>query len=270
MKMVSLCLRGLDRSHIQAYPVAEDDIVRATTVSRFLKYMRSNWIEDFNDTAERNANYWFEKGVMVTLGGWEKKSVMSIERLELSELPEEAQEMLLVGDEDYQETVAEMLADKHGVPLKRTKKAVKDLVKNGSSKFAVEREEVNRPTVRACAPDGDVFYPSWIMDPQRSPYVFYRELATPQEVLGRVRSEDWDEAWADHVVTYCRGRGSQTNPGINNRNNIPNNPLSRFQSIDNGLIELVWMYQRLIDEETGAEGIYCTVFCPGYIPVLGR
>ncbi len=45
LKLVSLCLRGLERSHIQAFPVGEDDIVRARVVSRFLKWMRENWID---------------------------------------------------------------------------------------------------------------------------------------------------------------------------------------------------------------------------------
>jgi hypothetical protein len=267
-KLVSLCLRGFERSHIQAYPIGEDDITRSRVISRFLKYMRENWIEDLAKTAERNANYMFEKGILVTMVGWEKAFVRDIEELKIEDLADEAIQQLY--EEDYQARVAEGLAARHQVEYEDALKAVQTLAEDGFAELPVDREVVSRPTVRACSPDSDVFYPSWIEDPQRSPYVFYRELATPQEVLGRVRSEEWNEGWAEHVVEHCRGMGTASNPGINNRNNIPNNPLSRFQAVDNGLIELVWMYQRLIDEKTGAEGIYCTVFCPAYTDAHGK
>lgn len=272
LKLVSLCLRGLERSHIQAFPVGEDDITRARIVSRFLKWMRENWIEDFHASAERSANYWFEKMLMITHVGWESREIQALERFNFEDLSEEEVEVL--DDPEYEPLLITILQERFGVSEKRARKAIREFRDTGYAELPVSKGDVNRPTVRACAPDGDVFFPSWVTDPQKSPYVFYRELVTPQELLGRAKSgaEEYryDKKWVDHVITHCRGRSTQTNPGINNRNNIPNNPLSRYQSVDSGLIELVWTYQRLIDEESSAEGIYCTIFCPQYTDDTGK
>jgi hypothetical protein len=65
---------------------------------------------------------------------------------------------------------------------KRAKKAIKDLRKMGVAEIPLPRQTVDSPVVYACAPDGEVMFPSYISDPQRAPYMFWRTFLTAQEL----------------------------------------------------------------------------------------
>jgi hypothetical protein len=70
---------------------------------------------------------------------------------------------------------------------------------------------------------------------------------TPQEILGRVQSDGWDEDWADFAINHSRGenRGVSTSP---------------YGDEYRDLIDVVFSYEKLIDEVDGAQGIYLTIW----------
>jgi hypothetical protein len=116
---------------------------------------------------------------------------------------------------------------------------------------------VDRPVVHSCAPDGEVLFPPYVSDPQRSPYIFWRTFLTAQELEKKVTNDGWDAEWVDNAIDTLRGKDSMYLDGEKLKT-VTRLPITD----DNDLVMVVYAYQRLIDEEDGSEGIYCTVFHP--------
>lgn len=256
---VALFDQALQRSHIKAFPTSMAAMPKAAVVSGFLKWMRSSYIPDFKRQMELGGNYLMEKGIMVSYVGWnrEKRSYLQSVSLEqIAEASPDLVEMILSGQDD------EMLLDliQQSFPdlsTKRAKKAIKDLRKMGVAEIPLPRQTVDSPVVYACAPDGEVMFPSYISDPQRAPYMFWRTFLTAQELEKKVTNEGWDEKWVENAIKTLRGKDSMYLDGekVKTQTRLP-------ITDDNDLVMVVYAYQRLIDEEDGSEGIYCTVFHP--------
>ena len=256
---VALFDQALQRSHIKAFPTSMAAMPKAAVVSGFLKWMRSSYIPDFKRQMELGGNYLMEKGIMVSYVGWnrEKRSYLQSVSLEqIAEASPDLVELILSGQDD------EMLLDliQQSFPdlsTKRAKKAIKDLRKMGVAEIPLPRQTVDSPVVYACAPDGEVMFPSYISDPQRAPYMFWRTFLTAQELEKKVTNEGWDEKWVDNAIKTLRGKDSMYLDGekVKTQTRLP-------ITDDNDLVMVVYAYQRLIDEEDGSEGIYCTVFHP--------
>lgn len=261
-KYVSLFMGALKRSNIRAYPVASDDIRRAQTASGFLKWMVHSYIPRFAKEMEANANYFLEKGMMVTHVGWNREDRTFLEVLDLEQISKMSPELaeLIIGGED-DEAIIEMLQGVFPKLVKqRAKKALRKLRKVGRAELPVSRRHVDEPFVQAIPSDGDIFFPPLTLDPQRAPHIFYRTFMTPQELSMKVTTEGWDKDWVDYVIEHYRGQaGLKVQSEYNARQS---NPLSRLESTESDYVEVVYCYQRLIDKSDGSEGIYRTVFHP--------
>ena len=256
---VSLFDQALERSHIKAFPTSMAAMPRAAVVSSFLKWMRNSYIPDFKNQMELGANYLLEKGLMITYVGWKRekrtfKQVVSIDQI--AQIVPELAEMIATG-QDEQMVVDMLLQAFPGLTEKRAKKSVKELRKQGITEIPMSRTSVDCPFVQSCAPDGEVFFPPYVSDPQRSPYVFWRTFLTPQELEKKVANEGWDRDWVDKAIEGLAGKDTLYFDGEKPKS------VERMPLIDDdNLVMVVYGYQRLIDEEDGSEGIYCTVFHP--------
>jgi hypothetical protein len=256
---VSILDQALERSHIKAFPTSMASIPRAQIVSAFLKWMRKTYIPDFKNQMELGANYLLEKGIMVSYVGWtrEKRTYKQSVTLEqIAQIAPDLAEMIAMGgnDEMVLTTIQQAFP---AISDKRAKKAIKELRKTGISEIPMPRNSVDCPVVYACAPDGEVIFPPYVSDPQRSPYVFWRTFLTSQELEKKVENEGWDRQWVDNAISTLRGKDSFYVDGEKQKT-IDRLPITD----DNDLVMVVYAYQRLIDEEDGSEGIYCTVFHP--------
>jgi hypothetical protein len=262
---VALAMNALNRSHIKALAANVESLPRAATVSAFAKWMRSNYIRNFQTEHEKACNYGYEKGLMITYVGWESVERTYQQRFTLEEIaaanPDVA-DMIETGEDD--EMLADMLIQAFPkLKPARAKKAIRQLRATGEATLVVSRKGPmdSRPYVKACAPDGEVFFPAYCMDPQRAPYVFWRQLYTVQEIENKVTNEGWSREWADEMIANYRGMGvselvfdTQYQAGFGG-----GNPVSVTATDE--LVMVVHAYQRLIDDD-GSEGIYCTVFNP--------
>jgi hypothetical protein len=256
---VALFDQALARSHIKAFPTSMSAMPKAAVVSGFLKWMRSSYIPDFKRQMELGGNYLMEKGIMVSYVGWNREKRSYLQKVSLQEIQQaspDLAEMILSGEDD------EMLLNlvKQSFPdlsPKRAKKSIRDLRKTGVSEIPLTRQTVDCPVVYACAPDGEVMFPSYISDPQRAPYMFWRTFLTAQELEKKVTNQEWDKDWVDNAIATLRGKDSMYLDGekVKTQTRLP-------ITDDNDLVMVVYAYQRLIDEEDGSEGIYCTVFHP--------
>ena len=256
---VALFDQALQRSHIKAFPTSMASMPRAAIVSSFLKWMRSTYIPDFARQMELGGNYLLEKGIMVTYVGWkrEKRSYLQSVSLEqIAQVSPDLAELILSGEDDEMliNLIQESFPD---LSLRRGKKAIKDLRKMGAAEIPLSRQTIDCPVAYSCAPDGEVMFPSYITDPQRAPYMFWRTFLTAQELEKKVANEGWDRKWVDNAIATLRGKDSMYLDGekVKTQTRLP-------ITDDNDLVMVVYAYQRLIDEEDGSEGIYCTVFHP--------
>lgn len=256
---VALFDQALSRSHIKAFPTSMASMPRASIVSSFLKWMRSSYIPDFKRQMELGGNYLLEKGLMVTYVGWKRERRSYLQSVSLEQIAQaspDLAELILSGEDD--ETLLNLIQDSFpALSTKRAKKAIKDLRNMGVAEIPLSRQSVDCPIVHSCAPDGEVMFPSYISDPQRAPYMFWRTFLTAQELEKKVVNEGWDRKWVDYAIANLRGKDSMYLDGekVKTETRLP-------ITDDNDLVMVVYGYQRLIDEDDGSEGIYCTVFHP--------
>jgi hypothetical protein len=256
---VSILDQALQRSHIKAFPTSMSSMPRAAIVSAFLKWMRSTYIPNFRQEMELGANYLLEKGIMVTYVGWKRESrtfKQAVNLQQIAQLMPEMVDLILSGTND-EEVVALLQQAFPVISKKRAKSVVKDLRRMGVAEVPIPRNTVDCPVAYTCAPDGEVLFPSYCSDPQRAPYAFWRTFMTAQELEKKVTNEGWDEKWVDTAIETLRGKDTMYYDGEKTKdfNRLP-------ITDDNDLVMVVYAYQRLIDEEDGSEGIYCTVFHP--------
>lgn len=260
-RLVALFMSSLRRANVRAFPVESGDIGRSKLVSGFLKWMvSSGYIPRFYREMELGANYMLERGILITYVGWHREDRTFKQLIDLNQIAEispEAAMAIQSGDSD-EELILLLQNTFDGVTEKRAKKALKQLRKEGVTELPIVKRQVNSPEVKTLAPDGDFFFPPYVTDPQRAPYCFWKTYYTAQELQTKVSTDGWDEDFVDYIISKYRGvnidsieREQEGRRSISLTDNA-------YEADE--LIEIVYGYQRLIDEEDGSEGIYCTVF----------
>lgn len=260
-RLVSLFMASLRRANVRAFPVEGSDIARSKLVSGFLKWMvSSGYIPRFYREMELGANYLLERGILITYVGWHREDRSFKQEISLQQVAEISPDLYRAvesGDQD-EELILLIQNTFDGVSEKRAKKALKELRKSGITELPIVRRQINAPEVKTLAPDGDFFFPPYVTDPQRAPYCFWRTYYTPQELQNKVVTDGWDEGFVEHVIDKYRG----VNVDSIEREQEGRRSISLTDNAYEAeeLIEIVYGYQRLIDQEDGSEGIYCTVF----------
>lgn len=255
---IALMMSALNRANIRAYPTETNDIGRAKTISSFLKWMVTNYIPRFKQEMEAGANTLLENGLMITYTGWNRESRTQIRTLTLEEIPPEVAQVILDGEED-DKVIGVMKQTYPDMSNKRAKRALRDLRKTGQAELVISSVSVDQPTVQCLRPEGEFFFPYYVTDPQQAPYCFWREYMTPQALRGKVATEGWDEGWVDWQIEHNIGRNfNSVFDGISGDSSISVRE-STASAATEDLIEVVYVYQRLIDKEDGSEGIYCTI-----------
>jgi hypothetical protein len=260
-RLVALFMSSLRRANVRAFPVESGDIGRSKLVSGFLKWMvSSGYIPRFYREMELGANYLLERGILITYIGWHREDRTFKQLIDLNQIAEispEAAMAIQSGDSD-EELILLLQNTFDGVTEKRAKKALKQLRKEGATELPIVKRQVNSPEVKTLAPDGDFFFPPYVTDPQRAPYCFWKTYYTAQELQTKVSTDGWDEDFVDYIISKYRG----VNVSSIEREQEGRRSISLTDNAYEAdeLIEIVYGYQRLIDEEDGSEGIYCTVF----------
>jgi len=106
------------------------------------------------------------------------------------------------------------------------------------------------------ASDSDMILPGYTTDPQEVPYCFRRVMMTAQQLRNKQATEGWDADWVEYVIEKC-GESNDPVDFVRRTQYVSRMPTTYT---NNELYEIIYGYQRLIDEEDNAEGIYCTVF----------
>ena len=260
-RLVSMFITSLQRANVKAFPVSVGDIPRAKMVSGFLKWMsNSGYIPRFYKEMELGANYLLERGILITYVGWLREDRTFIQKLDLNQIAQMSPDMAQMF---MDETADDMLIESFkmyfpNMSEKRAQKALNQLRKTGFADLPVVQRQVDAPEVRTLAPDGDFFFPPYVTDPQRAPYCFWRTYYTAQELENKVITDGWDAGFVELMIAKYRG----VNIDSIEREQEGRRSISLTDNAyeANELIEIVHGYQRLVDKEDGAEGIYETIF----------
>jgi len=260
-RLVSMFITSLQRANVKAFPVNVGDIPRAKMVSGFLKWMTSSgYIPRFYKEMELGANYLLERGILITYVGWLREDRTFIQKLDINQIAQMSPDMAQMF---MDETADDMLIESFkmyfpNMSEKRAQKALNQLRKTGFADLPVVQRQIDAPEVRTLAPDGDFFFPPYVTDPQRAPYCFWRTYYTAQELENKVITDGWDAGFVELMIAKYRG----VNIDSIEREQEGRRSISLTDNAyeANELIEIVHGYQRLIDKEDGAEGIYETIF----------
>lgn len=259
-------MNALRRSQITAYPRKSTDIQRATQVSVFLKYLRDAGIDNFWREAELADNYYKEKGIAVTYYGYSAPRMVPhlkkfSEESILQAVPELAD---LLFDPDRIDEVVDLFNSVDGweVNAARAKKAIRQLQRDGVAEIPVLIRDEGKAEMMTLAPDTEFYAPSSTQNFQDATRCYVRKPMSPNEILQRVKSEGWDEEWADYAIEYANGVPSATFAGRYNSSYI--NLETKGAGEVRDLIDVVFSYERLIDKDDGASGIYLTIWCPEF------
>ncbi len=250
--MVAQSLNAIRRAQIVANPIESDDIERSNVISNFIRWLINSRMDEFYDQVELGLNHLYEKGMMVHYCYWESKDLKQQQTIQLAEiaqaLPQIAQ---AIQDGSMDEELSSAIKDQFKVSKAKARGMLKEMRSDGETTIPVTRRVINQPRVKALAPDEDVFWPSYTIDPQEAPYVFHVINMTPEQLRSKINTEGWDEEFVDAAIELAQQGEADT----------PINNLRLQEEVirdDDETIRIIYCYQRLLDEE-GTPGIYCTI-----------
>jgi len=250
--MVSMSLNAVRRAHIIATPVESDDMERANVISSFIRWLVNSRMEEFYDQVELGLNHLYEKGMMVHYVYWDSQDLKQQQSIKLEEIAQAMPQIAqVIQDGSMDNELSSALKEQFKVSKTKARAMLKELRKEGETTVPVTRRVINQPRIKALAPDEDVFWPSYTIDPQEAPYCFHVINMTPEQLRAKINTEGWDEEFVDSAIELSQHGESDT----------PINNLRLEEEVlrnDDDTIRIVYCYQRLLDED-GIPGIYCTI-----------
>jgi hypothetical protein len=268
----ALNMNAFDNGNFNAIPVGSDDIERGAVTSQFIRWQMSTQIPNARTEIELASNYLLEKADVATWVGHEKQPRRHEEEFTIEDIAKVSMELaeMMMDEETPVEEIIEQLEavpNIESIPPKKAKRAIKEMQKTGVAKIPVLKGDINRPVISTKEMHSDVIVPYYTTDPQRADRIHVRFFMSPQALLEKVWSEDWDKDFVEDVIENHMGITSVDFDGAysRRRQNQPNNSASvwgRGGDTAEDMAVIVRTYQRFVDPEDGATAIYETVWCP--------
>ena len=260
---VSMVMNAVRRAHIVATPTESNDVERASVISNFLRWLINSKVSEFYSEIELGLNNLFEKGMMVHYAWYEQQELKQQQTIKLEEIAQVLPAIAeVIQDGSMDDELSETLKGQFGVSRTKGRSMLRELRKDGETTVPVTRQVVSRPKIRALAPDEDVFWPNYTIDPQSAPYVFHVVNMTPEQIRSKINSEDWDKDFVEQVIDLANN--SQADDNLYNVRNQ-----DEFMRADDQYVKIIYCYQRLLDDDD-VPGIFCTVFHDGLSEVYAK
>ena len=254
---VAMCMNATRRAHIVATPTESSDVERANVVSMFLRWLINSKMQEFYPEIELGLNHLFEKGMMVHYCWYENQELKQQQTIKLEEIAQVLPQIAgAIQDGSMDEELSEALKTQFDISKSKARAMLKEMRKDGETTVPVTRQVVSRPKIKALAPDEDVFWPSYCIDPQEAPYMFHVVSMTPEQLKAKISTENWSEEFVDAAIDVA-GQGENSDDNLYQLRD--DDEFTRTD--DNSLVRIVYCYQRLLDEDN-VPGIYCTIYQP--------
>ena len=258
---VAMVMNAIRRAHIVATPTESDDVGRASVISSFLRWLINSRMDEFYEQVELGLNNLFGKGMMVTYVYWDAQDLKQQQAIRLDEIAQAVPQIAeAIMDGSMDEEIVAMLKDQFKVSKSKGKAMMRELRETGETTIPITRRVVNQPRIRSLAPDEDVFFPSYTIDPQEAPYCFHVMHMTPQQLKAKISTEDWKEDFVDAAIEAGNSGEESGNTWLQE---------DQFMESDDQTVQVIYCYQRLLDEDD-TPGIYCTVLAEGVPELYGK
>jgi hypothetical protein len=254
-KCVAMVMNAVRQAHIVATPTESGDIERANVISMFLRWLINTKMEEFYDQLELGLNHFFEKGLMCHYVWYDSQDLKQQQTIRLDEIAQALPEIAeAIQDGSMDNELSSAIKDQFNVSKAKAKGMLRELRNDGTTTIPVTRQVINRPRLKALAPDEDVFWPNYTIDPQEAPYVFHVLHMTPEQLRAKIASEGWNEEFVEKAMELAQNT---------QRDDTLYNIRQMDEAIrdDDETIRIVYCYQRLLDEDD-IPGIYCTILHP--------
>jgi len=151
-----------------------------------------------------------EKGAYAMRIDWHQETGLETDEITMLEIeqlamesPEVAELQMLIMDGGLDEEAAQILVQfNDSLTEKQAQKAVKSLREDGIATFDVPYFRVNRPRWTALRIYRDVYFPTYVDDIQKSPWVAERKYYTEEEINEKELSEGWSKAFIKEVLKH--------------------------------------------------------------------
>ena len=252
---IAMSMNAIRRGHIVATPTESNDVERANVVSMFLRWLINSKMQEFYPEVELGLNHLFEKGMMVHYCWYENQELKQQQTISLEEIAQVLPQIAgAIQDGSMDEELTEVLKTQFDISKSKARAMLKEMRKDGETTVPVTRQVVSRPKIKALAPDEDVFWPSYCIDPQEAPYMFHVVSMTPEQLMSKMNTEKRSEEFVDAAIELA-GQGEDTDQNIYQLRE--DDEFTRDN--ENSLVRIVYCYQRLLDEDN-VPGIYCTIY----------
>ncbi len=153
----------------------------------------------------------------------------------------------------------ELHDDISDLTVKRARKVVRELRKDGKAGLPMPYLCKNQPCIKALRPWVDIIVPGYAEDIETSPFVFLPMYYTEADVRNKVITDGWDAAWAEEVVKTA---GTKSQWKLNDQaTTVTWNQFT--DASEDKQIEIVCAYVRQVDED-GVSSINYVYFSPHY------
>lgn len=270
--LVSMMVTTFDRCQIKVKGTEFSDSENSATANVLMSWLLESRIRsEVRKEAELLAQYGTQYGWAGLHVIWEQEMGTRFQTIRMDDLVAMVQQAVQMNPEatikDLPNAIMNPEQEDYAVDLimqylktvnpKDVKKAVRELRKDGHANIPETFISKNQPLIVALKPYDEISFPPETIEIQKARVVFRRTYVTEVELRAMAKMEGWSESFVDQAVN-CMGMQSQ----FNDPNLLPAAALINYQvSRQDNLIELVYAYSRLIDEN-GIQGIYQTIFCP--------
>ena len=270
--LVSMMVTTFDRCQIKVKGTEFSDSENSATANVLMSWLLESRIRsEVRKEAELLAQYGTQYGWAGIHVIWEQEMGTRFQNIRMDDLVAMVQQAVQQNPEaaikDLPAAIMSPEQEDYAVDLimqylktvnpKDVKKAVRELRKDGHANIPETFISKNQPLIVALKPYDEISFPPETIEIQKARVVFRRTYVNEVELRSMAQIEGWSDTFVEQAVN-CAGMQSQ----FNDPNLLPAAALINFQvSRQDNLIELVYAYSRLIDEN-GIQGIYQTIFCP--------
>jgi hypothetical protein len=270
--LVSMMVTTFDRCQIKVKGTEFSDSENSATANVLMSWLLESRIRsEVRKEAELLAQYGTQYGWAGLHVIWEQEMGTRFQTIRMDELVAMVQQAVQQNPEasikDLPNAIMNPEQEDYAVDLimqylktvnpKDVKKAVRELRKDGHANIPETFVSKNQPLIVALKPYDEISFPPETIEIQKARVVFRRTYVTEVELRSMAQMEGWSDSFVEQAVN-CMGMQSQ----FNDPNLLPAAALINYQvSRQDNLIELVYAYSRLIDENN-IQGIYQTIFCP--------
>ena len=273
---------AFSRMKVSANPTnfGDFDIKKAENASIVIKSLILR-IPRIMAQVERLTQYMLMTGLAISYEYWEHEIQKLYKPIQLSDLPENEQQIVMMAgeDSDFEKLAVEgakmylralkdesilnrdVDSDNEDDELLMSDEEIREMIcelrEKGKTKITYEGVVRDGCGIEALSPYERILFPAYTLDYKNAGFADLIMYYTSQELRDK-ENEGWDKNWIDTVIKKCRGRDSMF---LSTTNVLMGSSINIYDKIKD-VYQVIHRFSKVYDKETGLPVIYETVFHP--------